>query len=369
MIDLTELLTTLVERNGSDLHMKVGQPPVIRVDGTLYRLEGYPRMSPDHVRAAMYSILSQEQVDEYEENLELDLSHSISGVGRYRVNVLQQRGYVGGVFRHIPFQIPSIDELGLPPVLKQISMRPRGLVLVTGPTGSGKSTTLAAMVHHMNAHRHAHIITIEDPLEFIHSDNLCCINQRELGGDTHSFGHALRHVMRQNPDIILVGEMRDLETMQLAITAAETGHLVFATLHTTNAVQTVDRIIDVFPPYQQQQVRMQLSVNLVGVISQTLLRRAEGKGRIAAWEIMLCIWSIRNLIREAKSYQIQGSIQTGIKHGMMTLDMCLANYVKRGVVTEEDALLKSSDPEEFKRLLHGDEEEGAASTPNRKQGR
>ncbi|MDI9601387.1 MAG: type IV pilus twitching motility protein PilT [Armatimonadota bacterium] len=350
MIDLTELLTTLVERNGSDLHMKVGQPPVIRVDGTLYRLEGYPRMSPDDVRAAMYSILSQEQVDEYEENLELDLSHSISGVGRYRVNVLQQRGYVGGVFRHIPFQIPSIDELGLPPVLKQISMRPRGLVLVTGPTGSGKSTTLAAMVHHMNAHRHAHIITIEDPLEFIHSDNLCCINQRELGGDTHSFGHALRHVMRQNPDIILVGEMRDLETIQLAITAAETGHLVLATLHTTDAAQTIDRVIDVFPPEQQEQIRSQLATTLEAIVCQTLLPLKSGHGRVAAFEIMVGTPAIKTIVREGKTHQIPALVQTGSEAGMISLEHYLLTLIQQDLVTFEEALAKSNNPREFTEL-------------------
>lgn len=350
MLDLTELLTTLVERGGSDLHMKVGQPPVIRVDGTLYRMEGYPPMSPEDVKGQMYSILTEEQVAEYENELELDLSHTVEGVGRYRVNVFQQRGHVGGVFRHIPFRVPTIDELGLPQVLKEIAMRPRGLVLVTGPTGSGKSTTLAAMVSHMNARRPAHIITIEDPLEFIHTDNVCLINQRELGADTHSFGHALRHVMRQNPDIILVGEMRDLETIQLAITAAETGHLVLATLHTTDAAQTIDRVIDVFPPEQQEQIRSQLATTIEAIICQTLLPLKSGSGRVAAFEIMIGTPAIKTIVREGKTHQIPALVQTGSDVGMVSLEHYLLNLIQQGMVTFEEALAKSNNPREFTEL-------------------
>ncbi|MBD3176034.1 MAG: PilT/PilU family type 4a pilus ATPase [Armatimonadia bacterium] len=351
MLDLKELLVTLVERNGSDLHLKAGEPPVIRVDGTLYRLEGYPKMTPDDVRNLMYSILDEEQVQEFEDNLELDLSHSVQGTGRYRVNVLQQKGMVGGVFRHIPFQIPTIDEMGLPEVLKPISMRPRGLVLVTGPTGSGKSTTLAAMVNHMNMNRHAHIITIEDPLEFIHQDKGCCINQRELGGDTHSFGHALRHVMRQNPDIILVGEMRDLETIQLAITAAETGHLVLATLHTTDAAQTIDRVIDVFPPEQQEQIRSQLATTLEAIVCQTLMPVKSGAGRVAAFEIMIGTPAIKTIIREGKTHQIPALVQTGSESGMVSLEHYLMNLIQQDMVTFEEALARSNNPREFQELV------------------
>jgi twitching motility protein PilT len=291
--------------------------------------------------------------------MELDLAYIIEGLSRFRVNLFQQRGSLGAAFRCIPFNVPTIEQVGLPVSIgKYFAEKPRGFVLVTGPTGCGKSTTLAALVNHVNAEHPCHVMTVEDPIEYIHEDHVAIVNQRELGVDTRSFQAALKHVLRQDPDVILVGEMRDLETMQLAITAAETGHLVFATLHTTNAVQTIDRIIDVFPTHQQQQVRMQLSVNLIGVISQTLLKRADGRGRIPAWEIMVCIWSIRNLIREAKTYQIHGMIQTGMKHGMMALDQCLANYIKKGAVTMEDALLKCNSADEMRRLLEGEEGPG-----------
>lgn len=370
---IEQMMIDMVKARGSDLLLHAYSAPWFRVDGELIEQKELGVLQPEVVRDMCYEILTDRQIKSFEEEMELDTAHIIEGVSRFRVNMFRQRGTVGAAFRCIPFDVPTIEQVGLPVKTgRYLAERPRGLVLVTGPTGCGKSTTLAALINHVNLTSPNHIMTIEDPIEYVHEDKVAIVNQRELGVDTYSFGAALKHVLRQDPDVILVGEMRDLETMQLAITAAETGHLVFATLHTTNAIQTVDRIIDVFPPHQQQQVRMQLSVNLVGVVSQTLLRRAEGKGRIAAWEIMLCIWSIRNLIREAKSYQIQGSIQTGVKHGMMTLDMCLANYVKRGVVAEEDALLKSSDPEEFKRLLHGDEASdntASSSGARRQQGR
>jgi twitching motility protein PilT len=350
LLTLDELLIILIERGASDLHVKAKQPPVIRVDGILYRLEGYPILEPDETRRLMYSILAPDQKAQFEDDLELDLSYVVPGRARYRVNVFQQKGMVGGVFRLIPFEVPTIAGLGLPDVLYGISMRPRGLVLVTGPTGSGKSTTLAAMVNHMNHNRHAHVITIEDPLEFIHQDIDCCINQRELGHDTVTFAAALRHVMRQNPDIILVGEMRDLETIALAITAAETGHLVLATLHTTDASQTIDRVIDVFPPEQQEQVRSQLSTTIEAIVCQTLLPLKSGKGRVAAFEIMIGTPAIRTIVREGKTHQVPAIIQTGSEAGMISLENYLLELMQKDLVTYEEALAKTNNPREFQEL-------------------
>ncbi len=350
MLTLDELLIILIERGASDLHLKANEPPVIRVDGILYRLEGYPVMDADETRRLMYSILNPEQIQQFEDDLELDLSYVVPGRARYRVNVLQQKGCVGGVFRLIPFEIPTIAGLGLPDVLYTIAMRPRGLVLVTGPTGSGKSTTLAAMVNHMNHNRKGHVITIEDPLEFIHGDVECCINQRELGHDTTTFGAALRHVMRQNPDIILVGEMRDLETISLAITAAETGHLVLATLHTTDAAQTIDRVIDVFPPEQQEQVRSQLSTTIEAIVCQTLLPLKTGKGRVAAFEVMIGTPAIRTIIREGKTHQVPAIIQTGSEAGMVSLENYLLELMAKDLVNYEEALAKTNNPREFQEL-------------------
>jgi twitching motility protein PilT len=347
---LNELLTILIERRGSDLHLKVNQPPVIRVDGTLYRLEGRLPFADEDLREMLQAILTQEEAEEFDRDLELDLSYTLPGHGRFRVNYFQQKGFIGGVMRHIPFEIPTIDGLGLPPVLKDISMRPRGFVLVTGPTGSGKSTTLAAMVNHMNHNRRAHIITVEDPLEFIHDDGMCMLNQRELGADTHSFADALRHIMRQNPDIILVGEMRDLETIALAITAAETGHLVLATLHTTDAAQTIDRIIDVFPPDQQEQVRSQLSTTLEAIICQTLLPRKSGTGRIPAFEIMIGTPAIKTIIREGKTHQVPAIVQTGSEVGMIPLEQYLLSLVEQDLVTYEEALSRANNPRELQEV-------------------
>jgi len=344
--DLDQLLTTMVNTGGSDLHIKAGEPPVIRVDGKLRRLD-MPRMTAEDTRQLAYGLLDGDRREKFERNWELDLSYELEGLSRFRVNVFRQQGAVGMVLRAIPINIQSIEELGLPPVLKEVAMRPRGFVLVTGPTGSGKSTTLAAMIHYLNQNKRCHVITIEDPIEFIHTDNMAVVNQREVGMDTHGFSNALKHVMRQNPDVILVGEMRDLETISLAITAAETGHLVFATLHTTDAAQTVDRIIDVFPPQQQQQVRMQLAVTLEAVICQTLLPRVEGKGRVPAFEVMLATPAIRANIREGKTHQIPTLVQTGGDRGMFSLDQNLLQLLKEGKIRYEDALAKSQAPREF----------------------
>jgi twitching motility protein PilT len=347
-----ELLHKTVEMEGSDLHIKADSPPLVRVHGDLFPLD-HPPFSPEESRRLAYSVLTPQQIQRFEEDLELDLAYEIPGLARFRGNVLQQRNAIGIVFRVIPLRIQTMEELNLPAVCRYFSERPRGLVLVTGPAGSGKSTSQAAMIDYINSRSAQHIMTVEDPVEFLHEDKKSLINQRELGTDTLSFANALKYVLRQDPDVILIGEMRDLETIALAITAAETGHLVFGTLHTTDAVQTVDRIIDVFPIYQQQQVRMQMAVNLVGVISQTLVRRADGKGRVAAFETLVAIPSVRNLIREAKTHQIASMIQTGSRQGMITLDQSLANLVKNKLVTYEDALGKASNLIEFKSLAGG----------------
>src|SRR5438132_8127033 len=300
---IDDLLRMLVEREASDLHLRAGEPPVMRIHGELTRTD-LPRLTGEAIENLLFAILNEERKQRFLEFKELDLSYAIRGLARFRVNMFRQRGCIGSVMRLIPIRVKTIDELFLPPVTKELALRPRGLILVTGPTGSGKSTSLAAMIHHINLLERSHIITIEDPIEFMHSDIKSAINQRELGMDTHSFAAALKHVMRQNPDVILVGEMRDLETISLAITAAETGHLVFATLHTTDAPQTVDRVIDVFPPAQQQQIRVQLSTTLQGVVTQQLLQTADGRGRIVACEILVATAAVRNLVREGKVHQI-----------------------------------------------------------------
>jgi twitching motility protein PilT len=340
---IDELLMEVVNANGSDLHIRVGEPPIIRIHGKLTRLN-YPPMTDDDTKGLMYSLMNEDRIKKFEEHLEMDLSHAIPGVARFRVNVLRQRGNVGGVLRLIPAKCKTIDELELPPVLKQLALLPRGLVLVTGPTGSGKSTTLAACIDHINRNRRAHIVTIEDPIEFVHQDNQAAIEQRELGQDTHTFTAALKHVMRQAPDVILVGEMRDLETISLAITAAETGHLVFATLHTTDAPQTIDRIIDVFSPEQQEQVRTQLAVTLQAVVSQTLLPLSDRPGRIPAFEIMIATPAIRALIREGKTHQVYSMIETGSEFQMVSLDQFLIKMLLSGTITLDSAMSRSSNP-------------------------
>jgi twitching motility protein PilT len=343
---LDDLLRMVVQRDASDLHLRAGEPPILRIHGDLKRTD-LPRLTAEDVKHLLYAILNEERKQRLERDKELDLSYEVPGLARFRVNMFWQQRCVGAALRLIPFRIRTIDELLMPPAVKELCMRPRGLLLVTGPTGSGKSTSLAAMIDHINTHKRCHIMTIEDPIEYMHHDKLSIINQRELGVDTHSFADALRHVMRQNPDVILVGEMRDLETIHLAITAAETGHLVMSTVHTQDAPQTIDRIVDVFPPEQQQQIRMQLSVVLVGVLSQTLLPNAQGTGRVAAFELMVATPSVRNLIREGKTHQLYMDIQTGAEYGMQTLDSCLLNLVRKGLVDFEDAIAKSSNPRDF----------------------
>jgi len=347
MLHIDDLLRMLVEHDASDLHLRVGEPPVMRIHGDLKRVEGFAPLTDRDMYDLIYPVMNEDRRVRFEQNMELDMSYQVPGLSRFRVNIFRQQGHIGAVMRVIPFNVRTIDDLMIPPVVKDLCMLPRGLILVTGPTGSGKSTTLAAMVNHINENKPKNIITIEDPIEYMHRDKLSSINQREIGVDTHSFAAALKHVMRQNPDIILVGEMRDLETIQLAITAAETGHLVFATLHTTDAPQTVDRIIDVFEPEKQQQIRMQLSVTIQAVISQTLLMRADGKDRVAAFEIMVATPSIRTLIREGKTYQMYTDIQTGGVYGMQTLDSHLLKLTLSGLVDFEHAQAKASNPAEF----------------------
>ncbi len=350
-VPVPELLGKLLEKQGSDLHLTAGAPPTVRVNGDLERLEDYAPLSPRALQGMVYAILPQKLRERFEQELELDMSYSLPGRARFRVNVFMQRDAVGAVFRVIPFEIKAIEELGLPPIVADIARYQRGFVVVTGPTGSGKSTTLASMVDVVNNERAGHIMTVEDPIEFLHKHKSCIVNQREIGADTHGFASALKHVLRQDPDVILVGEMRDLETIGTAITAAETGHLVFATLHTQDAPQTIDRIIDVFPPHQQQQVRVQLATTLQGVVTQQLIPTADGKGRVAAIEVMVATPAIRNLIREGKVHQIYSAMQAGGRFGMQTMDMSLAQHVKAGRISQQLAFERCHDPEELTRLM------------------
>jgi len=360
-IPVTELLGTLLDMEGSDLHLTAGAPPVVRVHGDLVRVEGYPALTPRGLQGMIYAILPQKLRERFEQELELDMSYSLPGRARFRVNVYMQRDSVGAAFRVIPFEIKAIDELGLPPVVIELARFQRGFVVVTGPTGSGKSTTLASMVDVVNTERQGHIMTVEDPIEFLHKHKTCIVNQREVGADTHGFANALKHVLRQDPDVILVGEMRDLETISTAITAAETGHLVFATLHTQDAPQTIDRIIDVFPPHQQQQVRVQLASTLQGVVTQQLIPTADGLGRAAVCEVLVVTPAIRNLIREGKVHQIYSSMQAGGRFGMQTMDMSLSQHVKSGEISQEMAFERCHDPEELQRLIGGGSFGGAGA--------
>ena len=347
---LSNLLMHVLENRSSDLHLTVGAHPTVRQNGHLAPLEDFPVLTPQVIQKTMYAIMSQKQREKFEEELELDFAYSVPGKARFRVNLYKQRDAVGAAFRLIPYEIKKLEDLGVPPAVANFAMLPRGFVLVTGPTGSGKSTTLASVVDLANRNRRDHIMTVEDPIEFLHSHKGCLVNQREVGEDTWSFKNALKHVLRQDPDIILVGEMRDLETIEIALTAAETGHLVMATLHTQDAAQTIDRVIDVFPPSQQQQVRVMLSGALQGVVCQQLVKTADGKGRVVAAEVMVATPAIRNLIREGKTHQIYSALQAGAKHGMSTMDSNLADLVKKGRITYDAALEKCHHVEDFNRL-------------------
>ena len=363
-LDLNGALRKMLALGGSDLHCTVGAPPMARVDGGLHPLEGYEVLKPDPIRRVLFGILSQRQREQFEEELELDFAYQLVGEARFRVNLYQQRDSVGAAFRTIPYEIKPLEALGVPPVVGNFAGLPRGLVLITGPTGSGKSTTLASIIDLANRSRTDHIMTVEDPIEFLHRHKKSLVNQREVGADTHSFANALKHVLRQDPDIILVGELRDLETISVALTAAETGHLVFATLHTQDAAQTIDRMIDVFPAYQQQQVRAQLATALQGVVCQTLCRRADGPGRAVATEVLLATAAVRNLIREGKTHQIYSSMQAGASLGMHTMDQHLAELVRIGRITYETGIEKCHHVEEFNRLCgrEGSRAQGASTT-------
>ncbi|MDO6617586.1 MULTISPECIES: type IV pilus twitching motility protein PilT [unclassified Shewanella] len=339
-MEITELLAFSVKHNASDLHLSAGVSPMIRVDGEVRKIN-LPALDHQAVHGLVYDIMNDKQRKDFEEHLEIDFSFEVPNLARFRVNAFNQSRGAGAVFRTIPSDILSLEQLGAPEIFKKISSFPRGLVLVTGPTGSGKSTTLAAMVDYINNERHDHILTIEDPIEFVHQNKQCLVNQREVHKHTHSFEAALRSALREDPDVILVGEMRDLETIRLAMTAAETGHLVFGTLHTTSAAKTVDRIVDVFPAGEKDMVRTMLSESLQAVISQTLIKKVGG-GRVAAHEIMMGTPAIRNLIREDKVAQMYSAIQTGMSHGMQTLEQCLQNLVNRGLISRDDAMSKSS---------------------------
>ena len=363
LFSIDTLLEQMVAHNASDLHITVGSKPALRVRGSLARLEGYPDLTAEATRELLYRIISSEQQKRLEIERQLDLSYSIPGLARFRVNIYSQRESLAGAFRLIPAELKSLEELGLPTSLYELCNKPRGLVLVTGPTGSGKSTTLAALIDEINRTRADHIITIEDPIEFLHRHKRCIVNQRELGHDATSFADALRGALRQDPDVILLGEMRDLETIATALTAAETGHLVFATLHTQDASSTVDRVIDVFPAAQQGQIRTQLAGTLEGVVAQTLLPTADGQGRVAAVEVLYPDDAVRNLIRQAKIEQVYSVMQTGGKKGLQTMEQALAELVLRGIITEEVAVARSSRTEQLMGLLGRTSVEGGIADP------
>jgi len=358
MANMHELLSDMLEKNASDLHVTTGLAPTIRVDGRLLPLP-LDTLSPQDTKKLCYSILTEAQKQHFEEDHELDLSFGVKGLSRFRANIFYQRGAVAGAFRTIPFRVPSFEELGLPAVIKELCKKPRGLVLVTGPTGSGKSTTLAAMIDKINTERQEHIITIEDPIEYLHPHKQCLINQREVGSDTFSIKKAMKYILRQDPDVVLVGEMRDLETIEAALTVAETGHLVFATLHTNTAVQSINRVLDVFPPYQQPQVRAQLSFVLQGIVSQLLIPRASGIGRTLSVEVLVPNAAVRNLVREEKVHQIYSQMQIGqSKHGMQTMNQSLISLYLKREITLDEALGRSPEVDEFRQMLQAQQAAG-----------
>jgi twitching motility protein PilT len=353
MANLHQLLKAMIEKGASDLHLTTGSPPQLRIDGRLSPLK-MPPLTPPETKQLCYSILTDSQKHRFEENNELDLSFGVKGLARFRSNIFVQRGAVAGAFRTIPFKILSFEELGLPPIVSQLAKKPRGLILVTGPTGSGKSTTLASILDRINTERNEHIVTIEDPIEYLHPHKGCIVNQREVGADTSSFKNALRYILRQDPDCVLIGEMRDLETIEAALTVSETGHLCLATLHTNSAAQTINRIIDVFPPHQQAQVRAQLSFVLEGILCQTLMPRANQPGRVLSLEVMVPNAAIRNLIREDKVHQIYSQMQIGQdKFGMQTMNQSLASLFQRRMISMDDALGRSGDADELRQLIGG----------------
>jgi len=364
---LQQLLRAMVDKGASDMHITSGTPPLLRIDGAIVPLK-LPPLTPPETKQLCYSVLSEEQRAIFEQRNELDLSFGMKGLARFRANLFVQRGAVAGAFRQIPFKILSFEDLGLPAVVLDIASKPRGLVLVTGPTGSGKTTTLASIIDKINAEQRLHILTIEDPIEYLHPHKLSIVNQREIGADTLTFKDALRHALRQDPDVVLIGEMRDLETVESALTIAETGHLVFGTLHTNSAISSINRIIDVFPPHQQSQVRQQLSFSLVAVMTQLLLPRANGPGRIMSMEVMIPNAAIRNLIREDKLHQIYSQMQVGQSgSGMQTMAQSLASLFQRRLITLEDALAAAADPDELRTML--DQPKGGGPTPSRPSGK
>jgi len=351
MLNLHQLLKILVESNGSDLHITTNTPPQIRVDGKMTPLD-FPPLNQVETKQLCYSVLTDAQKHKFEEENELDLSFGVKGLSRFRGNIFIQRGAVAGVFRVIPYKIMTFEELNLPPVVSELAAKPRGLILVTGPTGSGKSTTLASIIDYINLNRHEHIVTIEDPIEYLHPHKGCLVNQREVGADTKSFKNALKYILRQDPDVVLIGELRDLETIEAALTLSETGHLCLATLHTNSCAQTINRIVDVFPPYQQTQIRAQLSFVLEGIMSQTLMPKMNSNGRVMALEIMVPNPAIRNLIREDKVHQIYSQMQVGQeKFGMQTMNQSLFSLFQKRLISLEEALGRSSDPDELKQMI------------------